>query len=98
MTERRQNYTAEFKRDAMKLVTEQGYAIAEAARNLGLNGNMLGRWKRQLATEGEVAFPGKSRMTLEQEEVQRLRGENRRLWVERDILKKTTSLFAKESS
>ena len=44
MTERRQKYTAEFKRDAVKLVTEQGYAIAEAARNLGLNGNMLGRW------------------------------------------------------
>ncbi len=88
MTERRQKYTAEFKRDAMKLVTEQGYAIAEAARNLGLNGNMLGRWKRQLATEGEVAFPGKGRMTLEQEEVQRLRGENRRLRMERNILKK----------
>ncbi len=32
MTERTQNYTAEFKRDAVKLVTEQGYAIAEAAR------------------------------------------------------------------
>ena len=54
MTERRQKYTAEFKRDAVKLVTEQGYAIAEAARNLGHNGNMLGRWKRELATEGEV--------------------------------------------
>ncbi len=62
MTERRQKYTAEFKRDAVKLVTEQGYAIAEAVRNLGLNGNMLGRWKRQLATEGEVAFPGKGRI------------------------------------
>ena len=98
MTERRQKYTAEFKRDAVKLVTEQGYAIAEAARNLGLNGNMLGRWKRQLATEGEVAFPGKGRMTLEQEEVQRLRGENRRLRMERDILKKATAFFAKESS
>jgi len=54
--------------------------------------------KRQLATEGEVAFPGKGRMTLEQEEVQRLRGENRRLRMERDILKKATALFAKESS
>ncbi len=64
MTERRQKYTAEFKRDAVKLVTEQDYAIAEAARNLGLNGNMLGRWKRQLATEGEVAFPGKGRRNL----------------------------------
>ena len=41
MTERRQKYAAEFKRDAVKLVTEQGYAIAEAVRNLGLNGNML---------------------------------------------------------
>jgi len=98
MPERRRKYTVEFKRDAVKLVTEQGYAIAEAARNLGLNGNMLGRWKRQLATEGEVEFPGKGRMTLEQEEVQRLRGENRRLRIERDILKNATAFFTKESS
>ncbi len=62
------------------------------------NENVLGRWKRQLASEGEVAFPSKGRMTLEQEEMQRLRGENRRLRMERYILKKATAFFAKESS
>ena len=45
-----------------------------------------------------MAFPGKGRMTLEQEEVQRLRGENRRLRIERDILKNATAFFTKESS
>ena len=42
----RRNYTDEFKNEAVKLVTEQGYSIAEAARNLGVNANLLGRWKR----------------------------------------------------
>ena len=51
---KRKQYTKEFKLDAVKLVTEQGYTRAEAARNLGLNTNMLGRWVQELqADEGE---------------------------------------------
>jgi len=44
---KRQKYSKEFKHDAVRLVTEQGYSMAEAARNLGINYNMLGRWKRE---------------------------------------------------
>ena len=46
MTKRkRRNYSKEFKEEAVKLVTEQGYSVAEAGRNLGVNTNMLGRLK-----------------------------------------------------
>ena len=43
---KRQNYTNEFKEEAVELITEQGYSVAEVGRNLGVNANMLGRWKR----------------------------------------------------
>jgi transposase len=68
MPDKRRTYTAEFKREAVHLVTEQGYAVAEAARNLGLNPHMLQRWKRELAEEAHAAFPGNGRVSPAQEE------------------------------
>ena len=85
MTEaKRQKYTKEFKQDAVRLVTEQGYTIARAARNLGVNDNLIGRWKREFDAQGAVAFPGQGRQTPEQEELKRLHEENRQLKLERD--------------
>src|ERR671919_82835 len=96
--EKQRSYTAEFKREAVRLVTEQGYKITEAARNLGIHANLLGRWKRELQRQGQGAFPGKAHLPPEQEELCRLHEENRRLKMERDILKKAVTFFAKESS
>ncbi|TYB33560.1 MAG: transposase [Flexistipes sinusarabici] len=48
MRERRRNYTAEFKESAVRLVTEQGYPVVKAARNLGINANMLRKWKSSI--------------------------------------------------
>ena len=93
MKQKRRRHTREFKEEAVKLVTEQGYSIAEAARNLGVNANMLSRWKGDL--EGEDSDIG-SRKVL-QSEVTRLRKENKRLRMEREILKKAAAFFAKES-
>jgi transposase-like protein len=45
---KRRQYTAEFRHEAVRLITEQGYGVTEAARSLGINTNMLGRWKRQI--------------------------------------------------
>ena len=90
-------YTEEFKREAVALVTDQGYTLVGASRNLGINRDMLRRWKRELAKPGAVAFPGKGHQTPEQAELHRLRAENRRLQMERDILKKATAFFANES-
>ena len=93
---KRKKYSKEFKLDAVRLVTEQGYSIAEAARNLGLNANMLGRWKIE-AIESDSAFRGNGKLTPDQLELRRLKAENRQLRMEREILKKATVFFAKES-
>lgn len=93
MAKKRQ-YTEEFKREAVKLVTEQGYSLAEAARSLGIHENLIRQWRRKFAQEK----PGMEIMSeSEREELKRLREENRRLRMERDILKKATAFFASES-
>lgn len=97
MSERRRKYSREFKIEAVRLVTEGGQGVAETARELGINANLLGRWKRQLAEDGEEAFPGKGRMKPMEEEIRRLQGEVKRLRQERDFLKKATAYFARES-
>ena len=98
MAEKRHQYSEEFKREAIRLVTEQGYSVSETARNLGINAHMLGRWKREFDTKGSAAFPGNGRMAPAQEELQRLRDENKRLRIERDILKKALGFFANGST
>jgi len=89
---KRRNYTEDFKREAVALVTEQGYKICEAARSLDIGANLLGRWRRQF--EEEVAG---SRLSVdEREELKKLRKENRMLRMEKEILKKASQYFAKE--
>lgn len=94
MSQHRRGFTKEFKIDAVKLVTDQGYKISEVARNLGIDQSVLRRWKEQISKEGAQAFPGKGFMTPEKEELNRLRKEIKRLEMERDILKKATAFFA----
>ena len=69
MTDKRHIDTEEFKREAVRLVTDQGYGVAEAARNLGLHASLLGRWKREVEQTMNGAFPGNGRVSLDQEEV-----------------------------
>jgi transposase len=96
--EKRQTYTVEFKREAVRLVTVHGYGVAEAARNLGINATMLGRWQREHEARENGAFPGKGYLPSDQEELHRLREDNKRLRMEREILKKAAAFFANESS
>ena len=98
MTKKRKYYSKQFKIDAVKLVTEQGYKASEAARNLGIHHSSLRHWKKQLETDDNQAFPGKGYILPEKEELYRLRNENKRLRMEREILKKAAAFFAKESS
>ena len=93
----RKKYSKEFKLDAVSLVSEQGYSRAEAARSLDLNANMLGRWIKEHKTEDGQAFRGNGKLTPEQEEVRALRAQVKRLQMEKDILKKATVFFAKET-
>jgi len=94
----RQKYTREFKEDAVSLVTEKGYKVSEAARNLGIDRRMLGRWIKEYQEDEGEAFRGNGKLTADQEELRRLRAENKQLKLEREILKKATAFFAKESS
>ncbi len=92
----RRKYTEEYKEEAVKLVTEHGYKISEASRNLGVNPNLLGRWKRDFEVGGDNLDSG-DKAGL-QSEIKRLRKENKRLEMEREILKKAAAFFANESS
>ena len=87
-------YTQEFKKEAIALVTEQGYSVAEAARSLGLNANLLYKWKDQQ----EAQASGAALSADEREELKTLRAENKRLRMEKDILKKASAFFAREMS
>jgi len=98
MARTRRTYTPEFKAQAVKLVTEQGYSVAEAARSLGVCDNFIRNWKQVLHDKGEHAFPGNGRFSPFEEEVRRLRAENKRLLMERDILKKAAAFFAREAT
>jgi transposase len=98
MARTRRTYTRDFKLAAVKLITAQGYSVAEAARSLGLSENLLRVWRHKLQAEGEQAFPGHGSLPPLEEEVRRLRAENKRLQMERDILKKATAFFAAEAT
>ena len=98
MARTRRTYTPEFKAEAVTPVTEQGYSVAEAARSLGLSENLLRNWKRALEAQGEHAFPGHGKLSAVEEELRRLRAENKRLLAERDILKKAAAFFAREAT
>src|SRR3989475_4928222 len=93
MARTRRTYTPEFKAEAVKLVTEQGYSLAEAARSLGVHATLLRSWKQALQAHADQAFPGQGRPPAIEEELRRLRAENKRLQAERDILKKAAAFF-----
>ena len=94
----RKKYTLEFKEEAVKLVTEQGYSRNKAALVLGVDRRNIRRWID--ASMGKVKTrPQKSvgsQKIPEHEEIKRLRKEVDRLKMERDILKKATAFFANE--
>jgi len=95
MTKRRRKFTQEFKEEAVKLVLEHGYKITEAAKNLGIHPNQLGRWKREFEGENSGNENSASSVTL-RAELNRLRKENKQLKMEREILKKAAAFFARE--
>ena len=98
MRRQRRTFSKEFKREAVALVTEHGYSYAEAGRSLDIDAKLVGRWRRELeAAEGE-AFPGKGKLPPMQQRIGNLENQVKRLQMEKDILKKATAFFAKEST
>lgn len=93
---KRKSFTAEFKREAVRLLDTSKKQPSDLARELGIRRNQLYKWKEQLSRRGEQAFPGHGRKLASSDEVTRLRQELERVKEERDILKKAAAYFAKE--
>ena len=94
----RRRYSEEFKVDAVKLVEEQGYSIAEASRRLGIDRSVLARWRREASGNPQRRITHGGGEDERDAELRRLREEVRKLRIEKDILKKAAAFFAKESN
>lgn len=93
-----QKFTTEFKQEAVKLVLQQGYSQTEAANSLGVSSKNISRWVKEYHQGAWKPDYKPLKLSEEQQELQRLRKENQRLKMERDILKKAAAFFANESN
>ena len=93
---KRRKFSTEFKQDAVDLVVKQGYSISAAAQAVGVEYRSLKEWHAKLAPQPDPCGEDASVDEL-REENKRLRKQLRQAEMEREILKKATAYFAKES-
>lgn len=91
----RRKYSTEFKQEAVQLASQAGVSVAQVARDLGIQPNMLTRWRRESATAGPKAFRGQG--IARDQELAQLKRDLGRVTRERDFLKETSAYFAKTS-
>jgi len=91
----RRKYTPEYKQEAVLLAQKSDIPIAQVARNLGINDNVLRRWIKEYTDPGKKPFPGHG--SPRDEEMARLKKELQQVKKERDFLKEAAAYFAKES-
>ena len=94
-TERRW-FPEDFKRDAVRLVVEEKYTFAAAAKAVGVSTKSLREWHQKYAPQPEACGDNATVAEM-REEIKRLRRQLKRAELEREILKKATAYFAKES-
>lgn len=92
-----QRFSAQFKREAVKLLETSDKPITQLALELGVPRNRLYKWRDTLRVQGADAFPGSGRRSLEQLEIARLKRELADAREENEILKKAEAYFANES-
>ncbi|CAN5848113.1 hypothetical protein BH23GEM3_BH23GEM3_12440 [soil metagenome] len=100
MREKRRQFTAEYKLEAVRMANHSGKPISQVARDLGIRADMLRTWRRRAESRaglrpGDV-FPGNGKLSTQEEEIRALRREVEVLKQEREILKKATAFFARE--
>jgi len=91
---KRDRFTDEFKREAVAQVVDRGYAVREVAERLGISTKSLYTWKAQFSKPAKVLLSDEAALAAE---LRQVRKELSRVTEERDILKKATALFARES-
>ena len=96
MGKARRKFSREFKLEAVRQLVS-GRQLAQVARELGVDAQVVRRWKEQVAVDAETAFPGNGRPRGEDAELQRLRREVTQLRAERDFLKKAAAFFARDA-
>jgi len=89
-------YTPEYKKEIIKLVTEQKKTFAEVGRSIGVSGNTIKKWIDQYSTYGEDAFPGKGNLRPDDKELRDLKNKIKDLEMENAILKKAMSIFSRD--
>lgn len=94
MSETRRTYTRQFKIDAVRLWQSTDKSAPEVEEDLGIGTGLLYKWKAKLMADGDEAFPGQGRLSLEAERIRQLERENEILRQERDILKKAVAIFS----
>ena len=94
---KRRRYDAEFKRNAIALAEEPERTAHSVEQSLGIANGMIGKWKRQLTKDGNLAFPGNGieALTSEQKRIRDLEKRLRDAEMDRDILKKALAIFSK---
>lgn len=98
MATTRRRHTAEFKREAVRLVRQPEVSRVQVARDLNIHPSLLRKWEEQFASGQWEAKHGVALKSEQAQELERLRRELRRVTMERDILKKAVAYFAKEPS
>ena len=93
----RRKFTPEFKADVVRLCRTGGESIGQVSKRLDLTQTAVRRWVEQAEVD-EVGGTSNALTTAEREELRQLRRENKRLQMEREILKKAAAFFAKENS
>ena len=97
MASKRRTYTPEFQQEAVRLVREEGLTYAKVGDDLGVHKTVIRDWcKKAEASSAPSQKGGGTQMSVE-EELAKLRRENRILREEREILKKAAAFFAKET-
>jgi transposase len=96
MDSKRRRFTREFKIETVRLLTGNDQSVTEVAEDLEIHPNTLYKWIRQYSENPDEAFPGKGKQASTDAELSRLKRENRRLRMERDILKKAMAIFSSD--
>ncbi len=93
----RRRYDAEFKRNAIALANEPGRSAHSVEQSLGIGQGLIGRWRKQMEKDGELAFPGNGveALTPDQKRIRELETKLADVEMDRAILKKALAIFSK---